>query len=170
MTIIIRPAAPKDAAALTQIYNHYILNTTATFEETPITAKDMAARIERIAAHNLPWFIAEDSAQTITGYAYAAPWKPRSAYRQSAEVTVYTAPNSGGSGLGTALYSALFSDLKTRDIHMVMGGITLPNPASIALHEKFGLTHMGSFKEVGLKFGNRIDVGYWQARIEDLEA
>lgn len=165
----IRPAAQSDAPALAQIYNHYITTSTATFEELEIGASDMAQRMMVIADHNLPWLISENAAGEINGYAYGAPWKARSAYRRSVEITVYITPGHSGAGLGTQLYRQLFKDLSARNLHMVIAGITLPNPASVALHEKMGLTHMGSFKEVGYKFERWIDVGYWQGILNEIE-
>lgn len=158
----IRFATPKDAPAIANIYNYYILETTATFEETIISADEMASRIKATIALDLPWLVAENEDETVIGYAYASKWKGRCAYRFSVETTVYLAPDQSGKGLGRQLYERLFAELKSRDYHVVIGGITLPNPASVALHEKMGLTHMGTFKEVGYKFGRWIDVGYWQ--------
>jgi L-amino acid N-acyltransferase YncA len=92
----------------------------------------------------------------------ATKWRERFAYRFSVEVTVYLAPTFTGNGVGSQLYDALFSVLKSRSIHSVIGGITLPNLASVALHEKFGLEKVAHFKEVGFKFEQWKDVGYWQ--------
>lgn len=159
---MIRPALESDAVSLVDIYNHYVLNTTISFEEAAISAEQMATRIERILAGNLPWLVAEDSDGSVIGYAYASPWKERSAYRFSVEVSVYLHPEASGRGMGTALYTALFDQLRQRGIHAAMGGIALPNPASIALHEKMGMTRAALYKDVGFKFGRWIDVGYWQ--------
>ncbi len=163
---MIRPALESDAASLVDIYNHYVLNTTISFEEAAISAEQMATRIERILAGDLPWLVAEDSEGGVIGYAYASPWKERSAYRFSVEVSVYLHPEASGRGMGTALYTALFDQLRQRGIHAAMGGIALPNPASIALHEKMGMTRAALYKDVGFKFGRWIDVGYWQVILE----
>jgi phosphinothricin acetyltransferase len=157
----IRPAEPSDAAAIAEIYNHYIAETTVTFEEEPVAAEEIARRIEEIRSASLPWLVAEEGG-LVVGYAYATRWKPRSAYRFSVEVTVYTTPGHAGRGIGSKLYGELFPRLEARNVHAVMGGIALPNEASVALHEKFGMRRVAHFEEVGFKFGRWIDVGYWQ--------
>jgi len=157
----IRTAEARDAAAIAEIYNHYVTTSIITFEEEPVSAEDMTRRIGEVAAASLPWLLAEESGRT-TGYAYATPWRSRSAYRFSAEVTVYTAPGNGGRGIGSRLYSQLLPVLEARNVHAVMGGIALPNEASVALHEKFGFRKVAHFAEVGFKFDRWIDVGYWQ--------
>ncbi|HZM26020.1 MAG TPA: GNAT family N-acetyltransferase [Gemmatimonadales bacterium] len=158
----VRPADAADSAAISRIYNYYILSTVATFEEEAVTAEEIGRRIDAIRSAELPWLVAGDPTAGLVGYAYAAPWKPRSAYRYSVEITVYLAPECSGRGLGTLLYDVLFARLKERSIHAVVGGIALPNPASVALHEKFGLQQVALFKEQGFKFGRWVDVGYWQ--------
>jgi L-amino acid N-acyltransferase YncA len=96
------------------------------------------------------------------GYASASPWKSRSGYRFSAEITVYVEPGQEGRGIGSALYGALFPMLQARGVHAVIGGIALPNDASVALHEKFGMRKVAHFQETGYKHGRWIDVGYWE--------
>jgi len=161
---MIRPAQPGDAEAIARIYNYYILNTVITFEEQPITAQDMAQRMLQITAENLPWLVAE-SAGGIAGYAYASRWKDRSAYRYSVESTVYLDAEARGMGYGSQLYGALLADLRQGEVHVVIGGIALPNEASVRLHEKLGFRKVAHFKEVGYKFGRWIDVGYWELSI-----
>jgi len=158
---MIRPATANDAGAIARIYNHYILNTAITFEEREVSAQQIAERIDEVASASLPWLVAEQTGR-IVGYAYAAKWKARSAYRFSVESTVYLEPGNTGQGLGSKLYEALFALLKERGMHVVIGVIALPNPASIALHEKFGLKKVAHFREVGFKFNQWLDVGYWQ--------
>jgi phosphinothricin acetyltransferase len=121
----------------------------------------MLKRIKKVTDVNLPWLVIEEN-DSLVGYAYATPWKARSAYRFSVEATVYLSPTQQGKGLGTLLYQALFSALKQQSIHAIMGGITLPNPASIALHEKLGMTKVAHFQQVGFKFDQWLDTGYWQ--------
>ena len=165
--MIIRPAKLSDAAAIADIYNHYIEHTDVTIEETLITAGEIASRINTTLSHNLPWLVYEEAGKII-GYAYASKWASRAAYRFSVEVTVYLHHELGGNGFGTQLYRQLFSELKALGYHAVIGGITLPNPASVALHEKMGMTQAGRFNEVGFKFGRRLDVGYWQGLLLNL--
>jgi L-amino acid N-acyltransferase YncA len=159
--IMLRQATIADSETIARIYNHYILNTTITFEEQEVSAHQISARISDVAAASLPWLVAEESDKVI-GYAYATKWRARSAYRFSVESTIYLEQNSIGLGLGSRLYRSLIDELKKRKIHAVMGGIALPNPNSIALHEKLGFNKVAQFKDVGYKFNKWIDVGYWQ--------
>ncbi|MEY4640151.1 MAG: Phosphinothricin N-acetyltransferase [Pseudomonadota bacterium] len=161
---MIRPAMPQDAAALCTIYNHYIVNSVITFEEVTVAESEFATRIANVQDAGLPWLVAED-AGTAVGYAYAVAWKERSAYRFSVEASVYLAHTYTGKGWGTRLYDALFVELRKTQVHVVIGGIALPNAASVALHEKMGMKTVAMFPEVGFKFGRWIDVGYWQVEL-----
>jgi L-amino acid N-acyltransferase YncA len=156
----IRPATPADADAVCRIYNPYVQDTIITFEETPVAAAEMAVRIENLCRTH-PWYVHED-AGTVTGYAYAGPWRPRAAYRDAVESTVYVESGLVGKGIGSQLYDALLAELRQRSFHCVMGGIALPNAASVALHERKGFAKVAHFREVGWKFQQRIDVGYWE--------
>lgn len=158
---MIRPATPADAAAIAGIYNHYVAHTTITFEEQAVAPEQMAERIAEVGAASLPWLVAEREGQVL-GYAYAGRWKARSAYRFSVETSVYLRDGLGRQGVGSALYDALFAELKARGVHAAIGGIALPNDNSVALHEKFGMKKVAHFEQVGFKFGRWIDVGYWQ--------
>ncbi len=158
---MIRPATLDDAIDFARIYNHYVLNTVITFEEVAVTADDLRARMTDVWAKSLPWLTAEVDG-VIVGYAYAAPWRVRSAYRFSVESSVYLDSAHVGHGLGTALYQALLPLLQARGVHAVIGGITLPNLPSVALHERLGFVPVARFPEVGFKFDAWRDVGYWQ--------
>ena len=154
----IRNVTPDDAPAIADIYNHYIAHSIATFEEAALTNEAMAARIDGIAA-NYPYLVMTEESR-ICGYAYANRWQERSAYRHTVIATVYLAPDLCGRGFGTTLYGALLERLKP--YHAIVGGISLPNDASVALHEKLGFKKVAHFREVGFKFGQWIDVGYWE--------
>ena len=160
---MIRDATLEDADAIARIYNHYVENTIVTFEETPISLHQMWSRMED-TIRSLPWLV-KDIDGKIVGYAYASKWKGRCAYRYSVESTVYLDPAEVGKGTGSELYSHFLTDLRRRSFHTVMGGIALPNAASVALHEKWGFKKVAHFQEVGWKFGQWIDVGYWQLRL-----
>lgn len=160
----IRDAAIGDAKAVAGIYNHYILNTTITFEEQAVTDTDMAQRISDVQGAGLPWLVVESDGEVV-GYAYATKWRVRHAYRFSVESTVYLAPELSGKGLGRALYTELLLRLATGGYHLVIGGIALPNAASIALHEKMGFEQVAQFREVGFKFDRWLDVGYWEKNL-----
>ena len=157
---VIRRVVPGDAAAIAAIYNHHVVNTIVTFEETPVDDAEMRRRIADIDASHA-WFVAQDSAR-VAAYAYASAWRARSAYRRSVETTVYVASDAMGRGLGTKLYDALLRELAQRGFHCAMGGIALPNAGSVALHERMGFAKVAHFREVGWKLGRWIDVGYWQ--------
>ena len=160
----IRPAGAHDAAGIAAIYNHFILNTVVTFEEDVVDAAAIAERMQGVVDANLPWLVAEQEGRVL-GYAYASKWSPRAGYRYSVEVTVYLDPARGGMGIGSAMYSALFPMLKERGIRNVIGGIALPNVGSVALHEKFGMRQVAQYKDIGVKFGEWLDVGYWQGTL-----
>jgi L-amino acid N-acyltransferase YncA len=157
----IRAATLADAAPVAEIYNHYITKTVVTFEEEAVLPSEIAQRINVVWSASLPWLVAEVGGQ-VAGYAYASKWHGRCAYKFSTEITVYLAPAQVGRGLGSKLYGRLFPILRERGMHAVIGGIALPNEASVALHERFGLEKVALFKEVGFKFDRWIDVGYWQ--------
>lgn len=163
---MIRTVKVSDAADISRIYNHYISETVVTFEIDPISAAEMAERIADTLQQSLPWLVAEDETGSVIGYAYANKWKGRSAYRHSVEVTVYLDRFVTAKGWGTKLYHALFSALSGLAIHVAIGGISLPNQASIALHEKFGMKKVAHFEAVGCKFERWIDVGYWQVVLD----
>jgi phosphinothricin acetyltransferase len=161
---VIRLAKPADAAAIIAIYNHYIETSTISFEEEPVSVEVMAQRIEDVN-NKFAWYVYEHEGR-IAGYAYATAWRVRRAYRLSVESSVYVSKDYPKLGIGSALYRHLLDDLKKRGISVVIGGIALPNPASIALHEKIGFEKVAHFKKVGRKFEKWIDVGYWQLVFE----
>lgn len=157
----IRDARQGDAAALAGIYNPYVLETTITFEETTVTPADMAVRVAEAAESRLPFLVAE-SAGALVGFSYASKWKGRCSYRYTAETTVYVDRRNWQRGYGTALYRRVLDLLKDAGYHAAVGGIALPNEASIGLHERLGFTQVAQFREIGFKFNRWIDVGYWQ--------
>jgi len=168
LSLVIRPADISDASAFADIYNVYVRDTVITFEEMPVSSEDMAQRIQKRAAENLPWLVVEQD-HKVLGYAYAAPWRERSAYRFSVEVSVYLDASQKQKGMGSALYQALFAELEKTKVHVALAGIALPNDASIALHEKFGMQKVAHLPAVGFKFGQWIDVAYWQKMLTSHE-
>jgi phosphinothricin acetyltransferase len=158
---IIRRAAPADLGAINDIYNHYIRETPITFD---IEEWDMAHRTEWFAAfsaqgrHQL--FVAEDGG-AVAGFACTRPFRPKAAYETTVETTIYLAPGLERRGLGRALYARLFDAIAAEDIHLLVAGITLPNPASVGLHEALGFTCVGVFPQVGRKFGRYWDVAWY---------
>jgi L-amino acid N-acyltransferase YncA len=157
---MIRYAKTDDAAEICEIYNHYVLGTTITFEEEPVSTDEMAQRIAE-TLQSLPWLV-WDQDESLQGFCYASKWKGRCAYRHSVESTVYVRADSIGRRIGSQLYRALLDELRQRKFHTVIGGIALPNDASVALHEKLEFEKVAQFREVGNKFDRWTDVGYWQ--------
>lgn len=159
----IGPVTKSDAAQIANIYNYYIENSTITFEEEKVSEDEMCERIKNISA-KFPYLKIQEN-EEVLGYAYATSWRVRSAYRFSAEITIYLKNDIQRKGYGSKLFSALLEELRKTGIHVLVGGIALPNPASVGLHEKFGFKKIAQFEEIGFKFGQWIDVGYWELKI-----
>ena len=158
---MLRPVCSADGAAICAVYNHYIENTIISFEETPLQTAEMEERIREISA-KYPFLVWEEEGGEINGYAYANTWRARSAYRHSAEVSIYLKNGFQGRGIGRELMTKLLAELRKTDIHTLVAGIALPNENSVALHEKFGFKKAAHFGEIGRKFGKWLDVGYWE--------
>ena len=161
--IRVRPAVLDDLPALTAIYNHYIVNTTITFDLQPFAPEGRRAWFDEHAAvgrHRL--LVAADADGTVAGYATTSRWRPKAAYDTTVESSVYCRPDALGRGVGTQLYAALFEALAVEDIHRVVAGIGQPNPASAALHQRFGFKPVGVFSSVGRKFGRYWDVAWFE--------
>ncbi len=161
MATLIRPATEADAVGIVDIYNGYVTGTCVTFETEPVPVSVMARRIASTVQLALPWLVAEQHGR-IVGYAYASRWKGRCAYKHSVESTIYMDPAYTGRGVGLQLYSSLLEALCTCAVHAVIGGIALPNAASVGLHERLGFKKVAHFEQVGYKQGRWVDVGYWQ--------
>ena len=157
----IRSARADDAAAIAKIYNYFVTDTIITFEEVVVSDDEMAQRISEVQSRGLPWLVSEDRGRVV-GFAYAGPFRKRVAYRITVESSVYLDIAQTGKGIGRQLYSTLIDQLKASDLHVAIGSISLPNEASVKLHESIGFTKTGHFSEVGFKFGRWIDVGYWE--------
>ena len=159
--LIVRPAQETDAQGIADIYNPFIIGTTVTFEEEAVTMEEIQRRIRGVKSIPMPWLCAEYEGK-LAGYAYASRWRERSAYRFVAETTIYLAPAFIGRGIGKVLYGTLIEQLCASGIHTVIGVIALPNPASVTLHENLAFIKVAHFNEVGFKFEQWIDVGFWQ--------
>ena len=163
----LRPARASDLTALTALYNHYVRETPVTFDVEPYHVETRRPWLEGFAPegpHRL--FVAEREA-VLLGYAGSMRFRPKAAYATSVETTVYLRPESAGQGVGALLYAQLFEALRGEDLHRALAGITLPNPASIRLHERFGFRPIGVFHEVGRKFGRYWDVGWYEKSLRD---
>jgi L-amino acid N-acyltransferase YncA len=150
----------RDAAACAAIYAPYVEAGAISFEERAPSADGVAARIERATATH-PWLVAEDDRKVIA-YAYACPHRERPAYRWAADVSVYVVDTQHRKGIGRSLYEALFERLRQQRYRVACAGITLPNEASVQLHERLGFVPVGVYRRIGWKAGAWRDVGWWQ--------
>lgn len=158
---MIRPATARDAVGVAAVYAPYVLGSVATFEEVPPSPSEVAGRM----ASGLPWLVADDDG--VVGYAYAGPHHTRAGYRWSVTVSVYLEASHQGRGLGTALYGELLPLLADLGYVRAYAGVTLPNDASVRLHEAVGFTAVGVYRQVGFKAGAWRDVGWWQRTLQD---
>jgi phosphinothricin acetyltransferase len=164
----VRAGIEADLLALTEIYNHYVRETAITFDTVVFSPEQRR-----------PWFdshpedgphrllVAQDpTSGTIFGYATSGPFRPKPSYSTSVEVSIYLAPDAGGHGIGTLLYKRLFEALADEDLHRAYAGITQPNLPSTRLHERFGFQHLGTYREVGRKFGRYFDVAWYEKDLD----
>ncbi|MFF7802034.1 GNAT family N-acetyltransferase [Streptomyces olivaceus] len=163
----VRPGSEDDLKALTDLYNHYVRETPITFDTEPFAPEERR-----------PWLLShpEDGpyrlrvatdadSQKILGYATSGPYRPKPAYATSVETTVYVAPHAGGSGIGSLLYASLFDALAGEDVHRAYAAVAQPNEASARLHARFGFRPVGTYREVGRKFGRYWDVAWYERRL-----
>ncbi|MBW5424943.1 GNAT family N-acetyltransferase [Streptomyces sp. BG9H] len=164
----VRPGVETDLEALTDLYNHYVRETAITFDTVTFLPEERR-----------PWLLShpkdgpyrllvaqERDSDTcpgrLLGYATSSPFRAKPAYSTSVEVSVYCAPDAAGRGIGTLLYKALIEALEGEDLHRAYAGIAQPNEASVRLHERFGFRHVGTYEEVGRKFGRYWDVAWYE--------
>jgi L-amino acid N-acyltransferase YncA len=153
----LRPATPADLGAVAAIFAHYVTSSVITFEETPPAVAHWRGQLGQRAADGLPFLVA-DVAGTVAGYAYASPWRPKPAYRHTAEDSVYLAPDRRGRGLGRLLLDGLLTGCAAAGVRQVIAVIAdTGDPASLALHRACGFADAGRLREVGDKHGRRID-------------
>ena len=158
----VRAAVEADLAQINDIYNHYIANFHYTFDIDPWTLQarhEWFTHYARSGRHRL--LVAADG-KSVAGYASSSRFRPKDGYATSVETSIYLAPSHGGRGLGSALYAELFRLLASEDVHRAYAGVTMPNPESVALHEKFGFRQCAYFTEQGRKFGKYWDVAWFE--------
>jgi len=165
----IRMAEIRDAAEVSAIYHPYVASSAISFELEPPSATEMASRIESVLAI-APWLVCEGDGGSVLGYAYASPHRDRAAYQWSVDVTAYVRADNHRRGLGRALYECLFSLLRLQGFYVAHAGVTLPNQASIGLHESLGFRPIGIYPAVGWKLGAWHDVGWWQLPLRERPA
>ena len=158
---MIRDATLNDASAITGIYNHYVRHSYATMEYDPVEETVYEKKIQTAQNSGHSWLVAEEEKEII-GYAYSGAWNPRDGYKHTCEVSVYISHTVTTKGWGTKLYTELFDRLKNGGMKTIIAVIGLPNEASVALHEKFGMKKVAHFPKMGIKFDQWQDVGYWQ--------
>jgi phosphinothricin acetyltransferase len=157
----IRKATLNDAGAIGNIYNYYIENTAISFETTPVSEIEMRQRMSEVVDAGYPFYVGEIEGKII-GYYYTHPFRNRCAYKSTAEVSIYLDKEKTGKGYGTQLFEHLLMQTDKNAIHTLIAGICIPNESSVRLHEKFGFKQVSYLKEVGRKFDQWWDVGYWQ--------
>ncbi|MGW4193616.1 N-acetyltransferase family protein [Streptomyces sp. NPDC005004] len=163
----VRPSTEADLGALTDLYNHYVRETAVTFDTAEFTQE---ARRHWLLSHpedgpHRLMVATDPDSRRVLGYATSGPHRPKAAYATSVETSVYLAPGATGRGVGTLLYTALFAALAEEDVHRAFAGIALPNEASVRLHTRFGFRHLGTFGEVGRKFGRYWDVAWYEKEL-----
>ena len=160
---VIRPALVDDLPALTDIYNHYVVNTAITFDLRPFAPEERRSWFDEhlpTGRHRL--LVAVEGSGELAGYATTGRWRPKAAYDTTVEASIYCRAESAGRGCGTELYAALFDAIANEDVHRIVAGVSLPNPASIRLHERFGFRPVGVFPGVGRKFDRYWDVAWFE--------
>jgi L-amino acid N-acyltransferase YncA len=163
---LIRMATPSDAAAIAAIYAPYCEGSAVSFETAAPPADEMARRITAVGAHR-PWLVLEHEG-AVRGYAYASPHHERAAYQWSVSTAIYVSADHHRHGIGRALYTALFDMLRHLGYFTATAGITMPNAASVALHERFGFTPVGVYHHIGHKMGEWRDVAWFEAAVQPL--
>ncbi|MDR3721094.1 MAG: GNAT family N-acetyltransferase [Candidatus Acidoferrales bacterium] len=161
--ISIRPAARGDLPRLKEIYNYYVIHTPVTFDIEPYTVERRTTWFDQFGATGRHRLMVAEENGIVIGYAGTMHFRSKAAYETTVETTIYCAQQAIGKGIGSLLYRALFDAIKDEDIHRIVAGYTLPNPASAALHARCGFKPVGIYTEVGRKFGRYWDV-QWTER------
>jgi phosphinothricin acetyltransferase len=162
---VVRPGRLDDLPALTELYNHYVRTGAVTFDVEPFDVETRRAWFDHYAEagpHRLLVAVDGSDDSEVLGYVTSSPHRPKPAYATSVETTVYLRPDATGRGLGTLLYQRLFAALEGEDLHRALAGVALPNDASEALHRRLGFREIGTYGEVGRKFGRYWDVRWFE--------
>jgi phosphinothricin acetyltransferase len=166
---LVRPGCREDLPALTDIYNYYVLNTAITFDIAPSTIESRAEWLSHYHETGPHRLLVAEVDGVVAGYATSSKYREKPAYATSIETSIYLDQRFAGQGIGSLLYTALFAALRDEDVHRAYAGITLPNPASIALHKRFGFTSVGVYHEVGRKFGIYHNTEVFAKRLNETE-
>ncbi|MEO8695831.1 MAG: N-acetyltransferase family protein [Acidimicrobiales bacterium] len=162
----VRTATGDDLAQIVHIYNHYVVHTPITFDLAPFAVGERRGWFEQFSTTGRHRLLVAVDRGTVVGYTGSHQFRPKAAYDTTVETTVYCAPSALGRGIGRQLYLALFQAIETEDIHSLLAAITLPNDASVSLHERFGFTLSGVTRAVGRKFDRYWDVGWYERILE----
>lgn len=163
MAVNIRHAEPRDLSRLVEIYNYYVTDTHVTFDTEPFAVGARTQWFTQFAETGPYRLLVAELDEAVVGYASSTAFKPRLAYSTSVETSIYMDTRQQGQGIGTRLYSELLQQLQEEEsLHRAYGGVALPNPGSVALHEKLGFARVGSYHEVGFKFGKFWDVDWFE--------
>ncbi|HEV2141341.1 MAG TPA: GNAT family N-acetyltransferase [Candidatus Dormibacteraeota bacterium] len=158
----VRPATVDDLDAINDIYNHYVVETHITFDDEPMPMEARREWFSHYGAGGRHRVLVAAEGETVIGFASSSRFRPKPGYLTSVETSIYLAPDATGRGAGGKLYAELFKAIESEDLHRAYAGIALPNPASIALHEKFGFNRVALFSEQGRKFGRYWDVAWYE--------
>ena len=159
----VRSARRSDLAGIVEIYNHYVVTSPATFDTAPVDPSDRVSWMdEHLTGGPHRLVVAADPDGRVLGWASSSSFRPRPAYSTTVETSVYCRPGELGAGVGTRLYGTLIHELESQDLERIVAGITVPNPASVALHRRFGFREVGTFPRIGRKFGRFWDVTWFQ--------
>jgi phosphinothricin acetyltransferase len=156
--MVVRTANVLDWPGIVDLYNHYVAESSCTFDVAPYTVESRAPWLQQFDDTGRYRLLVAADGERILGYAGSLRYRPKAAYDTSVEVTCYVAPDSQGRGIASALYASLFEAIRGEDLHRAVAGITLPNDASVALHRRFGFREVGRFTEQGRKLGRYWDV------------
>jgi len=159
----VRPGRRGDLAAIIAIYNPYVLETPVTFETDALRPEDRGEWLDaHLAGGRHRIVVAEAPGGPLLGWAATSEFMPRAGYATTVQSSVYCRPDAVGRGIGTRLYASLFRSIAAEDLERIVAGVALPNPASVALHERFGFRRVGVFTRIGRKFGRFIDVAWYE--------
>jgi phosphinothricin acetyltransferase len=161
-SVHVRPAREEDLAAINDLYNHYVAETHITFDDEPVTMEARREWFGHYAQTGRHRLLVAVEGEDVVGFASSSRFRPKPGYLTSVETSIYLAPEATGKGAGSRLYTELFRSLEGEDLHRAYAGIALPNPASIALHERFGFKRVAMFTEQGRKFGRYWDVAWYE--------
>jgi phosphinothricin acetyltransferase len=160
--VVVRPAVCADVGAVNDVYNEYVAQSHATFDVEPTTPEWRQEWFGHYGSTGRYRVLVAVADERVIGYASSSRFRPKPAYETSVEVSIYLMGDAVGRGVGTRLYKSLFESLSGEDVHRAYAGISLPNPASVALHERFGFRKVAHFSEQGRKFGRYWDVAWYE--------